>query len=99
MCTKSDLITTQGKIEKLDIVEQCTQERQNKKVRIKLITNGTFFAALLNKDIQMGSPDSVLPVHLLKIFSVNCPLSEKSQTTIERSFSPFSCVHSLLVWS
>ena len=27
LCTKADLITIQGKVEKFDIVEQCTQER------------------------------------------------------------------------
>ena len=46
LCTKADLITIQGKVEKFD-VEQCTQERQNTKWRFKLITNVTFFAALL----------------------------------------------------
>ena len=31
LCTKADLITIQGKVDKFDIVEQCTQERQNTK--------------------------------------------------------------------
>ena len=53
LCTKADLITIQGKVEKFDIVEQCTQERQNTKWRFKLITNVTIFAALL-KNIPMG---------------------------------------------
>ena len=52
-CTKADLITIRGKVEKFDIVEQCTQERQNTKWRFKLITNVTIFAALL-KNIPMG---------------------------------------------
>ena len=55
LCTKADLITIQGKVEKFDIVEQCTQERQNIKWRFKLITNFTVFAALL-KNIPMGCP-------------------------------------------
>ena len=29
VCTKADLITVKGKFEKLDIVQQCTQERQH----------------------------------------------------------------------
>ena len=29
LCTKAELITIQGKVEKFDTVEQCTQERQN----------------------------------------------------------------------
>ena len=47
---KADLITIHGKVEKFDIVEQCTQERQNKKWRFNLITNVTIFAALLKKN-------------------------------------------------
>ena len=42
LCTKEDLITIQGKVEKIDIVEQCTQERQNTKWRFKLNTNHNF---------------------------------------------------------
>ena len=34
--TKTDLKTIQGKIEKFDIAERCTQERQNSKWRLKL---------------------------------------------------------------
>ena len=78
LCTKTDLITIQGKVEKFDIVEQCTQERQNTKWRIKLITNVTIFAALL-KNIPMGCPDSVLPEPLLRHTQVNCLLSNKDK--------------------
>ena len=77
-CTKADLITIQGKVEKFDIVEQCTQERQNTKWRFKLITNVTIFAALL-KNILMGCPDSVLPEPLLRHSQVNCLLSNKDK--------------------
>ena len=59
-------------------MEQCTQERQNKKWRFKLITNVTIFAALL-KNIPMGCPDPVLPEPLLKNHSVNCLLSNKDK--------------------
>ena len=52
LCTKADLITKKGKTEKFDIVEQCTQERQNTKWWFKMITNVTIFAALL-KNIRM----------------------------------------------
>ena len=78
LCTRADLITIQGKVEKFDLVEQCIQERQNTKWRFKLITNVTIFAALL-KNIQMGCPDSVLPEPLLKNHSVNCLLSNKDK--------------------
>ena len=76
LCTKADLISIQGKVEKFDIVEQCTQERQNTKWRFKLITNVTIFAALL-KNLPMGCPDSVLLEPLPKNHSVNCLLSNK----------------------
>ena len=46
LCTKADLITFQGKVEKFDILE-CTPERQNTKWRFKLIINVTVFAVLL----------------------------------------------------
>ena len=59
-------------------MEQCTQERQNTNGRFKLITNVTFFAALL-KNIPMGCPDSVLPEPLLKNQSINCLLSGKDK--------------------
>ena len=37
--TKADLITIQIEVEKFDIVEHCTQERQNRKWRFNLIIN------------------------------------------------------------
>ena len=78
LCTKADLITIQGKMEKCNIVEQCTQERQNTKWRFKLITNATIFAALLKK-IPMGCAVSVLPEPLLRHTHVNCLLSNKDK--------------------
>ena len=53
LCTKADLISIQGKVEKYDIVEQCTQEGQNTKWPFKLITNVTIFTVLL-KNTTMG---------------------------------------------
>ena len=78
LCTKADLISIQGKVEKFDIVEQCTQERQNTKWRFNLITNITNFAALL-KNIPVGCPDSVLLEPLLRHKQVNCLLSDKDK--------------------
>ena len=74
LCT----ITIQGKVEKIDIVEQCTQERQNTKWRFKLITNVTIFAALL-KNTPMGCPDSVLTEPLQRHTQVICLLSNKDK--------------------
>ena len=45
LCTKANPITTQMKVEKFDIVEQYTQDRQNTRFRFKLITNVTIFVA------------------------------------------------------
>ena len=78
LSTKADLIEIQGKVEKFDIVEQCTQERLNIKWRFKLITNVTIFAALL-KNIPMECPDSVLPELLPRQTQVNFLLSNKDK--------------------
>ena len=45
LCTKADSTTMQNKVKKQDIIEICTQERQNTKWRFKLIANVTIFAA------------------------------------------------------
>ena len=80
LCTKADLTIIQGKVEKFDIVEQYTQERQNTKWRFKLNTNITIFAALL-KNNPMGCPNSDLPELLLRHTQVNCLLSNKDKET------------------
>ena len=53
LCTKADLTIIQNKVNKQDIIEVCTQERQNTKWQFKLITHVTIFAALL-KNVPMG---------------------------------------------
>ena len=51
--TKTTLLCTiQGKVEKFDIVEQCAQELQNTKWRLKLITNVNFFALLNFRNVN-----------------------------------------------
>ena len=76
LCTKADLTTIQNKVNEQDIIEICTQERQNTKWRFKLITNVTIFAALL-KNVPMGCPDSVIPEPLLRNNHVNCLISNQ----------------------
>ena len=39
LCTQADLTTIQNKVNKQNILEFCTQDRQNTKWRFKLITN------------------------------------------------------------
>ena len=60
LCTEAVLITTQGKIENFDIVEQCTQERQNTRWRLKFITNVTIFAALPEPLLQHTQANDLL---------------------------------------
>ena len=69
--TQADLTTIQNKVNKQDIIEVCTQDRQNTKRRFKLIANVTIFAALL-KNVPMGCPDSKNPKPLLRNHQVNC---------------------------
>ena len=74
LSNKNDLLNIQNEIEKLDLIERCTQERQNSKWRFTVITNVADFAALLT-NIPMGCTDSPLPETLLRNTEVNCLLS------------------------
>ena len=47
LCSKGDLVSLQDKVEKMDLVETCAQERENIKWRFALTTNVTIFCALL----------------------------------------------------
>ena len=74
LCSKGDLISVQDRVEKMDLVETCAQERENTKWRFALTTNVTIFCALL-KNIPMGCIDAVLPEQLLRRPDVNCLVS------------------------
>ena len=74
LCSKGDLVSLQDRIEKMDLVETCAQERENTKWRFALTTNVTIFCALL-KSIPMGCIDAVLPEQLLRRPDVNCLVS------------------------
>ena len=74
LSNRNDLLNIQNEIEKLDLIESCTQERQNSKWRFTVITNVTGFAALL-KNIPMGCTDSPLPEPLLRNSEVHFLLS------------------------
>ena len=78
LCTKADLITIQEKVEKFDIVEQCTQERQNTKWGSQVDDKSHYFCCVTKK-YPMGCSNSVLPEPLLKNHSVNCLLSDKNK--------------------
>ena len=74
LCSKGDLVTLQDRVEKMDLMEKCAQERENTKWRFALTTNVTIFCALL-KNIPMGCIDAVLPEQLLRQPDVNCLVS------------------------
>ena len=74
LCSKGDLTSLHDRIEKIDLVETCAQERQNTKWQFALTTNVTIFCALL-KNIPMGCIDVVLPGQLLRRSDVICLVS------------------------
>ena len=76
LCNKAGLTTIKKKFSKQDILEVCTQKKQNTKWRFKMITNVAIFAALL-KNVPMGCPDSVITEPLLKNNKVNCLISRR----------------------
>ena len=76
VCTPEDITDLKEKLQKVDIVDLCTQERANTKWEFYKLTNLTVFAALL-KDVPMGCKISVLPKPLLKHHNVNCLTFEK----------------------
>ena len=77
VCTQVDMTNLKDRMQKMDIVDICTQERANTKWKRYKITNLTIFASLL-KDVPMGCKDTVLPDPLLKTHNVNCPTFEKN---------------------
>ena len=88
LSNKNDLLNIQSEIGKVNLIETCTQERQNSKWRFDLITNVTIFAALL-KNIPLGCLDSVLPEPLLRNPEVNCLLSNGHDVPYNDNFCLF----------
>ena len=76
MCTPDNISNLKTKLQKMDIVDLCTRERVNTKLKFYKQTNLTVFAEPL-KDIPMGFKDSVLLEPLLKNQNVNCLTFEK----------------------
>ena len=74
LCSKGDLVSLHDRIEKMDLVETCAQERENTKWQFALTTNVTILCALL-KSIPMGCIDAVLPEKLLRRSDLNCLVS------------------------
>ena len=70
-CSKGDLVALQDRVEKMDLIETCAQERASTKWRYALTTNVTIFCALLN-NIPMKCLDAVIPEQMLRRRDVNC---------------------------
>ena len=77
MCPPDDSTNLKEKLQKMDFVDLCTQERANTKWKFYKLTNLTVFAALL-KDVPMGCKDFVLPEPPLKIQNLNCLTYEQN---------------------
>ena len=77
VCTQADMTNLKDRMQKLDIVEICTQERANTTWKFCKLTNLTILASLL-KDVPKGCKDTILPEPLLKNHKVNCLTFEKN---------------------
>ena len=77
VCTQADMTNLKDRMQKMDIVESCKQERANTKWKIYKLTNFSIFASLL-KNVSMGSKDTVLLEPFLKNHNVNCLLLERN---------------------
>ena len=72
-----DMTNLKDRMQKMDIVDNCTRERANTKWKFYKLTNLTIFASLL-KDVPMGCIDTILPEPLLNNHNVNCLTFEKN---------------------
>ena len=77
VCSPGDITNLKEKLQKMDIVDLCTQERANTKWKFYKLTNLTVFAALF-KDVPMGCKDALLPESLLRNCNVNCLTFERN---------------------
>ena len=71
LCSKGDLVSLQDRVEKMDLIETCAQERANTKSPYALTMTVTIFCSLLN-NIPMGCLDAVIHEQLLRRRDVNC---------------------------
>ena len=69
--SNGDLVSLQDRVEKMDLVETCAQERANTNWRYTITTNVTIFCAVLN-NIPIGCLDAVIPEHLFRKSVVKC---------------------------
>ena len=96
VCTPDDITNLKEKLQKLDIFDICTREREliPNKWKFYKLTNLTVFTALL-KDVRMGCKDSVLPEPLLKNQNVNCLTFEKNT---RNPYNDNLCLFRAVLW-
>ena len=91
LSNRNDVLSLQNKIEKLDLIETCTKERQNSKWRFTVITNVTVFAALLT-NIPMSCNDTPLPQPMLRNPEFNCLVSNGHDEPYNDNFCLFRAI-------
>ena len=77
VCTPHDITNLKKKLQKTDVVNLCTRERDSTKWKFYKLRSLTVFAVLLN-DVPMSCKDSVLLEPLLKNQNVNCLTYEQN---------------------
>ena len=92
VCTPDDMVNLSEKLQKIDIVDHCTKERDNTKRTIYKFTNVSVFALLL-KDIPMSSKDTVLLEPVLMNQNVNCLTFERNR---RHSYNDNLCLYRAL---
>ena len=70
VCTQADMTNLKDRVQKMDIVDYCTQERDNTMWKFYKLTTLTIFASLF-KVAPMGCKDTILPELLLENHNVN----------------------------
>ena len=76
-CTQADMTNLKNRMQKKDIVDNCTRERANTKWKFWKLTSWTISASLL-KDVHMGCKDTVLVEPLLRNCNVKCRTFERN---------------------
>ena len=77
VCTQADMTNLKDRVQKMDIVYYCTQERANTMWKFYKLTTLTIFASLF-KVAPMGCKDTILPELLLENHNVNCLTFERN---------------------
>ena len=77
VCTQGNMTNLKARMQKLDVVDNCTREKANTMWKFYKLTILTTFASLL-KDVPIGCKNTVLPQLLSKNHNVNCLTFERN---------------------